>query len=51
MGCGSTNEINEPNEPKFQKELNTLKDPNIPEESPQIFRQEEMSFIDEDKEK
>ena len=45
MGCSSTKVAEEKNEQKVQKESNTQK------ESPQIFRQEEISFINEQKEK
>ena len=45
MGCSSTKVAEEKNEQKVQKESNTSK------ESPQIFRQEEISFINDEKEK
>ena len=51
MGCGSSNEKNEPNEPKVSNESNTSKDSNSLEESLKRFRQEEISLINEEKEK
>ena len=51
MGCGSSNEKNVPNEPKVSNEANTPKNSNSLEESLKMFRQEEFSLINEEKEK
>ena len=48
MGCASTNIPNEKNTPK---ESNTPKQSNEPKESPEVFRKEELSFINDQKEK